>query len=158
MAFQASWTSPQLARLDYLSLEWKLRGTCTFIEFLTGFYEKGSGSFEKGYSWQQPRKVINGGNKMGEKIYRNNIKPKVWEIKIFFVSISRLNKVIAIKFAGKPERQAGLSDPGSTLPCLTTWVGCVLVSPEIIFTYVFWYVRKVIPFLHVKICDIIYLD
>ena len=43
--------------------------------------------------------------------------------------MSRLNKVIAVKLAGQPECLAGLSDIGSNLPCLTTWVCWVLLRP-----------------------------
>ena len=46
--------------------------------------------------------------------------------------MSRLNKIISIKLAWQPESLAGLSDCGSNLPCLTTWVqwvGVVLLSP-----------------------------
>ena len=35
----------------------------------------------------------------------------------------------SIKLAWQTERLAGLSDHGSNLPCLTTWVGRVLLSP-----------------------------
>ena len=44
--------------------------------------------------------------------------------------MSRLKKVIAIKLAGQPEHLAGLSDLGSNLPHLTTWVSRVLLSHE----------------------------
>ena len=49
--------------------------------------------------------------------------------KTLFVSMSRLNKIIAVKSVGQPECLAGLSDIGSNLPCLTTWVGLVLLRP-----------------------------
>ena len=49
---------------------------------------------------------------------------------ISIVSMSRLNKVIAIKLAGQPERLARLSDLGFNLPRLTSRVGRVLLSPE----------------------------
>ena len=71
------------------------------------------------------------------KIYRNNIKPKVLEIKkICIVSyMSRLNKVIAIKLAEPPQCLAGLSDLGSSLPHQTAWVGLVLLSPAVYLIY-----------------------
>ena len=54
---------------------------------------------------------------------------------VFFVSMSRLNKVIAIKLAGQPESLAGLSDLGSNLPRLTSWVDWVLLSPAKCYLY-----------------------
>ena len=45
--------------------------------------------------------------------------------------MSRLNKVIAIKLAEQPEHLVGRSDLGSNLPRLTTWVGQVLLSPDL---------------------------
>ena len=54
--------------------------------------------------------------------------------------MSRLNKGIAIKLARQPERLVRLSDLGFNLPHLTTWVGRVLLSPEMwsaILTIVF---------------------
>ena len=50
-------------------------------------------------------------------------------MKIFIVSMSRLNMVTAIKLAGQPDRLAGLSYLGSNFPHLTTWVGRELLSP-----------------------------
>ena len=42
-----------------------------------------------------------------KRLYRNNIKAKVTKIKkILIVSRPRLNKLIAIKLAGQPERLA----------------------------------------------------
>ena len=67
---------------------------------------------------------------MGEKNKQYNIEPKALRIKKnLIVSMSRLNKIIAIKLAGHPERLVGLSDLGSNLSCMTTWVGYVLLSP-----------------------------
>ena len=47
------------------------------------------------------------------------------------MAIKQLKKVIAIKLARQPERLTGLSDLGSNFPCLTTWVGRVLLSHAI---------------------------
>ena len=43
--------------------------------------------------------------------------------------MSSLNKIISIKLAWQSESLAGLSDRGSNLPCLTTWVQWVGVLP-----------------------------
>ena len=64
---------------------------------------------------------------MGKKNIQNAIKPKVGRFKIFFVSTSRLNKVIAISLAGatwKPGRTIG-SWVQLALPDYLGWLGTV---------------------------------
>ena len=63
-------------------------------------------------------------------MHRNNIEPEVRKNGIFLLSLCQgLKKIIAVRLAGQPEGQSGLSDLGSDLARSTTWVGRILLSP-----------------------------
>ena len=106
MAFQASWTSPRLVTW-FSDIRVEIEG---FIHWIHNriFWIVDS-NLEK--SWRVKAEI-----KWARKIYRNYIEPKFKKkLKWFIVSMSKSNKVIAIKLAGQLECLAGLSDLWSNL-------------------------------------------
>ena len=74
---------------------------------------------------------------MGEKnILRIKMKPKFKNQENFYCLYVKFKQGNCyIKLVGPSESLVGLSDLGSNLPCLTTWVGPVMLSPDTVNTY-----------------------